>query len=58
MLEAEGALKAIELMEGERQCLWTILRASLKFQFEYWLSLCYPTDVMPAAKRVDRVLMV
>ena len=54
---AEGAIKASDLMEGERQCLWTILRASLKFQFEYWLGLCYPSDVMLAAGRVDKILM-
>ena len=53
---AEKALKATELLEGERQALWTILRASIKFQFEYWLGLCYPSDVLPAARRVDSVL--
>ena len=54
---AEGAKKATDLMEGEQQSLWTILRASLKFQFEYWLGLSYPSDVSRAAGRADKVLM-
>ena len=53
---AEGARKAQELLGDERQGLWTLLRASLKFQFEYWLGLCYPSDVLPAARRVDAIL--
>ena len=53
----ERALKATKPMEGERQSLWTILRASLKFQFVYWLGLCYPSDMLPATRRVDSVLM-
>ena len=47
---AEGARRAVELLEDERQALWTVLKASLKFQFEYCLGLCYPSDVLPAAR--------
>ena len=44
------------MLEDERQALWTVLMASLRFQFEYWLGLCYPSDVLPAARRMDKVL--
>ena len=53
---AKGAEKASNLLAGERQGLWTILRASMKFQFEYWLGLVYPSQIMAAAKRVDNIL--
>ena len=49
-------MKAASLLKEERQGLWTIVRASLKYQFEYWLGLCYPSHVLPAACRVDKVL--
>ena len=55
----EVAAKAEEtskLLAGERQGLWTILRSSLKFQFEYWLGLVYPSQVMVAARGVDRII--
>ena len=45
---AGGAIKTTVLMEGGRQSLWTILGTSLKFQFEYRLGLCNPSDVRPA----------
>ena len=44
----QNVRKAIDLLEGERQSLWTVLRASIKYQFEYWLALCYPSDVVEA----------
>ena len=53
---SENARKAVRLREGERQALWTILRAPFKFQFKYWLGLCYPSDVLLAAQRVNTLL--
>ena len=52
----ESAEKACDLLGGERQGLWTVLRASYKFQFEYWLSLVYPSQIQAAAEEVDGVL--
>ena len=52
----DGAEKACNLLGGERQGLWTVLRASFKFQFEYWLSLVYPSQIQAAAEEVDGVL--
>ena len=37
--------------------LWTILRGSLKYQFEYWLGLVYPSLIREAARGVDRILL-
>ena len=53
---AEGAVQACKVLATEKQSLWTLLRASVKFQFEYWLSLVYPSLVRPAARAMDRVL--
>ena len=52
----EGATKASITLMGEKQCLWTVLRSSLKAQFEYWLALVHPSQVEAAARRVDTVL--
>ena len=52
----EGAAKACKLLATEKQSLWTLLRASLKFQFEYWLSLVYPSLAQTAARAMDKVL--
>ena len=55
---AGRALSATKLLGGtERQGLWTVLRGSLKFQFEYWLGLVYPSLVREAARSVDRILL-
>ena len=45
---AGGAIKTTVLMEGGMQSLWTILGTSFKFQLEYRLDLCNPSDVRPA----------
>ena len=52
----ERAVKAVKLLEGESQVLWTILRVSIRHQFEYWLDLCYPSDVLQAAQKIDTLL--
>ena len=53
---AKSAAQACKLLSNERQALWTLLRTSMKFKFEYWLSLVYPTLVMEAARGVDQIL--
>ena len=53
---AMGATRAREVLEGEAQALWAVLRLSLQQQFGYWLSLVHPTQVAAAADRVDTIL--
>ena len=53
---AEGAEKACSALEGEKQGLWTVQRSSLSQQLDYWLSLCYPSDIREAARHLDFVL--
>lgn len=43
------------ILEEEKQSLWTILRSSLAQKLEFWLSLCYPTQVRDAAEKMDRL---
>ena len=53
---ARGASRAREVLKGEAQALWAVLRLSLQQQFGYWLSLVHPTQVAAAANRVDTIL--
>ena len=53
---AGGAERACEVLEGESQALWAVLRLSLQQQFGYWVSLVHPSQVAGAAARVDTVL--
>ena len=46
----------VKVLQNERQTLWTVLRSSLSQQLDYWLQLCYPSDVMVAAKKMDEIL--
>ena len=45
-----------ELLGQEKQALWSVLRSSLSSKLDYWLTLCYPSDIMEAAKRMDQVI--
>ena len=53
---AKGAKNATNVLGEERQALWTALRMSLSQQLDYWLQLCYPTDILKAAEKMDKVL--
>ena len=53
---AREAELSVKVLETERQTLWTVLRASLAQRLDYWLQLCYPTDVLAAAERMDAIL--
>ena len=46
----------MKLLETEKQTLWAVLRSSLCQQLDYWLQLCYPSDVLAAAERMDNIL--
>ena len=54
---AEQAEKAVKMLEGERQALWSVVKWSLSQRFEYWLQLSYPSDVKAAAVALDRKLL-
>ena len=51
-----GAERACKILAGERQSLWTVLRSSLSQQFDYWCSLCYPSNVQAVAEQLDNIL--
>ena len=53
---SKGAKNACEVLGDEKQSLWTVLRLSLSQQLDYWIQLCYPTDIKVAAERMDEVL--
>ena len=48
--------KSCELLESDRQALWTLLSCSITHKLGYHLDLQYPSDMIPVAKEVDNVL--
>ena len=46
-----------EVLDGEAQCLFSVLRLSIQQQFDYWIALCHPSQVARAAGKVDKVLL-
>ena len=53
---AKSAKNACETLDEERQALWAVLRLSLSQQLDYWLQLCYPSNIRAAAEKVDSIL--
>ena len=53
---AKIANNTCSILDDERQSLWTVLRLSLSQQLDYWLQLCYPSNVRAAADRMDNIL--
>ena len=53
---AKVAKNTYDVLEEERQSLWTILRLSLSQQLDYWLQLCYPSNVKAAAEKMDKIM--
>ena len=53
---AKEVEKIVSVMEGEGQAIWTILRSSTAMKLDYHLSLCYPSDMLQAAKEMDNLL--
>ena len=49
----QEACRAVDVLSSERQCLWTVLRSSILAQFEYWLMMVHPSQVMDAARTMD-----
>ena len=54
-IEATAA-RASEVLGGEAQTLWAILRLSITQKFDYWILLVHPSLVVGAARRVDRIV--
>ena len=46
----------VMVLEGEGQAIWTIARSSTAMKLDYHLALCYPSDMMEAAKEMDIIL--
>ena len=53
---ARKSVRTREVLEGEGQALWPVLRLSIQQKFGYWLALVHPSQAGAAASRVDRVL--
>ena len=53
---ARSAKNSCDALDEERQSLWAVLRLSLSQQLDYWLQLCYPSNVKAAAEKVDNIL--
>ena len=52
----KSAKNSIEVLGDERQSLWTVVRLSLSQQLDYWLQLCYPSNVQAAAMKMDSIM--
>ena len=46
-----------DVLVGENQAMWAVLNSSLAHKMDWHLSLCYPSDIRPAAQRLDRILL-
>ena len=46
-----------QVLEGERQALWAVLRSSISQKLDYWLTLVYPSLVKEAAGRMDNLMV-
>ena len=46
----------LEVLQDEGQAIWTVARSSTIMKLDYHLALCYPTDMVEAAKEMDRLL--
>ena len=50
------ARTALERLQQNRQAAWVALKCSIWSRFEYWASLCYPSDSIPVAQALDNHL--
>ena len=46
----------LEVLDGEGQAIWTVLRSSTLMKLDYHLGLCYPSDIAEAACALDHLL--
>ena len=45
-----------QVLEGERQSLWAVLRSSTSQKLDYWLTLVYPSLMKSAAAKMDTLM--
>ena len=45
-----------KILSKDSQALWVALHRSLAHKMDYHLSLCYPSDILPAAEYLDNIL--
>ena len=54
--EVAGEVNRVkEVLAGDSQAMWSVLSASLAHKLDWHLSLCYPSDIMTAATRLDAI---
>ena len=46
----------LEVLQGEGQAIWTIIRSSTIMKMDYHMALCYPSDMAVAAVEMDRLI--
>merc|ERR1711954_15730 len=44
-----------QVLQEDRQALWTVLRSSICQKLDYWLTLVYPSQVRKAAQDIDKI---
>ena len=44
-----------QVLQDERQALWTVLRSSISQKLDYWLTLVYPSLARKAVESVDKM---
>ena len=47
------ARASTRLLQDHKQAAWALLKWSIWQRFDYWASLCYPSDSLPAARSLD-----
>ena len=51
-----SSLRAVQVLGGEKQALWALLRQSFVQQLDWWLTLVYPSQMLEAAMEMDTIL--
>ena len=44
-----------EVLAGESQAMWGVLNSSLAHKLDWHLTLCYPSDILAAASKLDSI---
>ena len=53
---ADDITKIEETLTEHRQAMWNVLRSSLNQKLDYWLTLVYPSQMVKAAEKMDKLL--
>ena len=53
---AKEIFRVKEVLAGESQAMWAVLNSSLAHKLDWHLTLCYPSDIRPAAERLDKII--